>query len=379
MRSCIRIPRITLPREDYEYWAIPPIDLLKREDCEKIMARAGEHPSLLGCTVPDFSFDGEDQEPISLMQKTVCQNLCENKFERLYRGAIYVERQTSRGLRRGILAMLDLEELQLPDSPVRFTTEVDAEIIRRRALIREENLLEFPHTVLLYRDKRDKTVRALKKDLELLYEIDLPLGGGNVSGFFIPDEDAVPLMRELMSRADPFFVVADGNHSLAAAKRVWDKTKASLSEEEQRHHPARFTLAEFVNETEESVFFQPLHRLVKEIETEAFCDYFQKHIKCKREKNILYPILSGPESYCEANAVIGEFVKQNFGKTVRTPDRPRAYEDIEDTVVVAFPAVEKGELFAAAKSGKKFPAKTFCLGAVTDARYSFEGREITYD
>ncbi len=379
MKSCIRIPRVTLPRDDFETWAIPPIDRLTKGAWEELARIAGEKPSLLGCTVPDLFLDGEDEERLSLMQKFSCLHLCQNSFERLYRGAIYVERETSTGLRQGIVANLDLEAMEGRDSPVRLTSETSEEIVFRRMKVREESMLEFPHTILFYRDKRDKVVRAVGEDRELLYDFSLPLGGGNVKGYFIPDMDAIPLMRELLSRAD-FFYVADGNHSLAAAKRYWDKIKEPLSEEERENHPARFTLVEFVNEIQDGIFFCPGGRVVKEIETEAFCDFFSKKIKCRREKNLLSPEFATPESFCEAEEVIREFLKHNYGKMECTFESPRAYVNREDCAFVDFPEFGKEELFSAAKSGKKFPAKSFCFGATeTDARYSFEGREITYD
>ena len=380
MRNPIKVPRVFLPRENFDLWASPACDRFAYDRLfwENITGQAGETPSARGCILPD-AFDGEREEKIAELQKRTCAYLESGVIERLNRGMILVERTTSRGVRRGLLASLDLEELGTEkECLARFSTGTLPTLVETRKQVRKESLLEFPHTVLLYRDKRNKILRSLDEDLELLYDFELK-EFGRVAAYFVPNDDAVFVAFDLIDRADPFFLVADGNHSLAAAKAYWEEVKAPLSEEERENHPARFALVEFVNACDTSVIFEPVHRVVKEIEVEAFCDFFAKNVKCKRENNVLLPILSGVGSYQKVDEIIGEFIRQNYGRVEYRTERPALLAKDTDCVVVALPAVDKEELYAAVKSGKRFPAKTFCLGAEKDARYSLEGREITYD
>ena len=381
MRNPIRVPRVFLPRENFDLWASPACDRFpfERAFWENLTQQLGETPSARHCILPDAFSREEREEKISELQKYMCVYLESGVIERLNRGMILVERTTSHGLRRGILANIDLEEFAIgKEALIRPSTETLPVLVETRRQVRKESLLEFPHTVLLYRDKRDKILRSLDSDLELLYDFELK-GFGRVAAYFIPNEDAVFVAHDLIARADPCFLVADGNHSLAAAKAYWEELKAPLSEEERENHPARFALVEFVNAAEESVVFEPIHRVIREIEIEPFCDFFAKNVKCKRENNVLLPILSGAESYQKVDEVIEEFIRQNYGRVEYRTESPALLAKDGDCVVVALPAVDKEELYAAAKSGKRFPAKTFCLGAEKDARYSLEGREITYD
>ena len=381
MKNPVKVPRVFLPRENFDLWASPACDRspYDRLFWENITQQAGEAPSTRSCILPDAFSREECEEKLAELQKCMCVYLESGAIERLNRGMILVERVTSHGLRRGILANLDLEELGTQkDCLARFTTDTIPTLIETRVRVRKESLLEFPHTVLLYRDKRDKIMRSLDSDLELLYDVEFS-DFGRVTAYFIPNEDAVHVAHDLIARADPFFLVADGNHSLAAAKEYWEAVKAPLSAEERENHPARFALAEFVNAFEESVVFEPVHRVIREIEAESLCDFFAKNVKCKRENNVLYPILSGAESYRKVDETIEKFIRQNYGRVEYRTERPALLARDTDCVVVALPAVDKEELYAAGKSGKRFPAKTFCLGAENDARYSMEGREITYD
>lgn len=384
MKTCIRVPRVFLPRENYESWAILACDRFDhdREYWRRAVERVGIKPSALSCIVPDVYLDEDDTTLFREARENQYEYLENGKIERLNRGMILLRRETSYGLRRGILANIDLEEYS-PESDknfgIRATTETLPSLVESRMKLREASVLEFPHTVLLYRDKKDKLLRSLDDDWELLYDTQLPESGGKITAYFIPDADAAYVVHDLIARADPCFAVADGNHSLAGAKAHWEEIKKSLSPAEARNHPARFLLAEFVNVMEESVVFEPIHRLVREIEPEAFCDFFSRHIKCKREKNILFPVLSDAESYRKVDETIREFLRQNFGKLEYVSGRPSVLSQEEDCAVVALPPVGKEELYAAVKSGMRYPAKTFRLGREEDARYSLEGREISYD
>jgi len=71
------------------------------------------------------------------------------------------------------------------------------------------------------------------------------------------------------------FAVGDGNHSLASAKVHWENVKKSLSEAEVEDHPARFALVEVVNVHDDGIVFEPIHRVLFNIEPESVLNALQ--------------------------------------------------------------------------------------------------------
>jgi hypothetical protein len=74
------------------------------------------------------------------------------------------------------------------------------------------------------------------------------------------------------------FAMGDGNHSFATAKAIWEEKKKTLSPEEQINHPARFALVELVNVHDDGLVFEPIHRVVFNVDQEhlfaAMQEYF---------------------------------------------------------------------------------------------------------
>ena len=62
--------------------------------------------------------------------------------------------------------------------------------------------------------------------------------------------------------------MGDGNHSLATAKAIREEKKQSLTPEEKTNHPARFALVELVNVHDEGLTFEPIHRVLFNINPE---------------------------------------------------------------------------------------------------------------
>ncbi len=241
MKSCIRVPRLFVPKY-YEAWVSPacdaPADLWEPlSGTDALSAR--------DCILPDFLRGGGEEKQCEKLRENMYAALENGDIERIERGFLLVRRTTSRGERKGLLAAVDLEAFGEGDA-VRPMTETDPVLVRSRANERANALLEFPHTVICYRDKRDKLMRALsEEELAPLYDFRTPLCEAKAD--FIDRFLAADVAHELMRYADPCFGVLDGNHTMAAAKLHWEKVKAGLSEAEAKNHPARFTLAEFVN------------------------------------------------------------------------------------------------------------------------------------
>lgn len=349
---------------------------------ERVAREVGDAPSAFSFLLPDAYLGDEDEARAAERKEAMYSALEGGCLQRTARGLILTERETAAGTRKGILALLDLEEYS-PEgekgASARGTATLLPELVEARLAARRGTLLECPHTVLFYRDKKDKLMRSLEDEqLERLYEFDLMQGGGRLAGSFLPDYIAEDVAHELMSRADPCFAAADGNHFLAGAKAYWDEVKAGLTESERRNHPARFTLAEFVNLADDAVTLEPVHRVVREIETEAFCDWFPRNVRTRREGNVLYPLIGGAEGIAAADAAISAFLRANTGRVSYEQGDPGKLSK-GDCVVVAPGCIGKEELLAALKGGKRLPLKPFALGGENEKRYCLECREISYD
>ncbi|MBR7186489.1 MAG: DUF1015 family protein [Clostridia bacterium] len=371
-----------LPRKDFESWAVIAPDRFSRdlEYWPRVERKVGDHPSTLRFHV---SKEGE-RSALEEIRACMYAALESDSIEKLARGFIMTERTTMSGMRRGILACIDLESFTFKEgqsSPVRPAQNFDKCTVQALLAARERLPLEFPHITVLYRDKRSKIMRSLGDDLEQLYDFELMEGGGRLRGYFIPDFVAVEVAEDMHANGDPVFAVSEGIEELVAAKLYWEKLKESLNAEQCENHPSRFALAEFYNIYDEAVRLRPLHRLLADVDAEIFRDYFKRNVKCKEVGGTLTPTLRNTtEAIIKADAVITEFLKRNGGTqyhVAREELQKRANE--EDCVAVAFPPPEAEEVFAYIKSGRLLPAYTFTVGEEHEARYALEGREISYD
>lgn len=387
MKSCIRIPRVFLPRKGFEKWAVIACDqhTSDRAYWERVAREVGDAPSALSFILPEVYLGEEDEERIQAIHESMYTALEEGWLQKLERGFVLTERTTKSGTRKGILAAVDLEEYSSEKSKnalVRATEAVVPSRLPPRVAVRRGAVLEFPHAMLFYRDKRNKVMRSLEGEkLDRLYDFELMEGGGHLTGYFIPEYIAIDLAHELMQRADPCFAVADGNHSVAAAKAYWDEVKAELSESERRNHPARFMLVELVNVFDEAIALHPIHRLVKDVDKETFCDFFSRAVKCERKGSVLYPALSGADAVEKTDEAIAAYLRANGGNAdyIHGDSALMQLSEEEGNAGVFLKPIGKDDIFTTLKAGKMFPRKTFSVGEEEEKRYYLEGREISYD
>lgn len=66
------------------------------------------------------------------------------------------------------------------------------------------------------------------------------------------------------------YAAGDGNHSLASAKTHWENIKQTAKASDLATHPARYALVELVNIHDEGVIFEPIHRVVFNVDTDEF-------------------------------------------------------------------------------------------------------------
>ncbi len=388
MKSCLRIPRVFLPEEGFDKWAVIACDQFPsdRGYWEHVAHYVGEAPSTLRCILPEVYLPEAGEETYDKIRESMYEVLENGTIDKLNRGFLFVKRSTTTGVRKGIVVSVDLEQYSSErgeTSPVRSSEEIEPSRLPPLVALRRNAPLEFSRTMLFYRDKHDKLNRALEdEDLEKLYDFELMEGGGHVSAYFIPEDLSEEVIHMLRSRTEPCFAVADGHSELAAAKAYWEEIKPSLKEEERRNHPARFTLAELVNLYDSSVVFKPVHRLIKETDAEAFCDFFMKNIPCKREGKVLIPTLSDAAACIrKTDEILAQYGKANGGTVdyIQGEEELRALAKGEDCAGVVVKTLAKEDLFSALKGGRNLPKKCFSVGEPRDKRYYVECKEIGYD
>ncbi len=388
MKNCLRLPRVLIPREGFETWAVIACDQFTsdRDYWKRVERCVGDAPSTLHFILPEVYLGEDDEARIAAIRESMYAALESDALSKLTRGAVFTERTTRTGTRRGIVSCIDLECYSAEEgvsAPIRASEEVVAERLAIRIAERKNAPLEFPHAILFYHDKKDRTVRGLlREELEQLYDFDLMEGGGHLTGWFIPMDIAEVVLQMLHAKGDPVFAVADGNHSVAAAKAHWEQLKPALKREELAHHPARFMLVELVNLYDPAVVFYPIHRLVHDVETEAFCDFFMRSVRCRREGNVLVPALpAGAEGVRRTDELCERFVRESGG-AIDYVHGDRALSQLamqEGCVGIKLAAMDKNDFFPALKGGALLPKKTFSLGGAKEKRYYMEGREISYD
>lgn len=387
MKSCLRIPRILLPREGFETWAVIACDQFTsdREYWKRVERCVGDAPSTLNFILPEIFLDDDGEEYAERARTAMYSALESDVLSKLTRGLVFTERTTRSGIRRGIVVCIDLEAFSAEEgvsAPIRASERVIPDRLALRVAVRQKTPLEFPHTMVFYRDKKDRAVKSLlREELEKLYDFDLMEGGGHLTGWFVPDYIASDVVNMLHTKGDPMFAVADGNHAVAAAKQYWEELKKTLRQEELGSHPARFTLVEMVNICDPAVVFHPIHRLVKDVETEVFCDFVMRNVKCKREGNVITGLPAGIEGVRIADELCEKFVRVNGGRIdyIHGAKRLQSCAAEEDCAGILLTAMEKDDFFPALKDGALLPKKAFSLGLSKEKRYYLEGREISYD
>ena len=291
------VPELLFPREgiDLSKWAVIACDqgTQDRQYWERVRSIAGDTPSSLNLIYPEVYLEEPDKkERIAAIHRTMKHYLENDIFTLPQKMLVYIERDTPYHLsRRGLLITLDLEaydwKADTSRNPplIRPTEGTLPERLPSRMEIRHTAPLETPHILVLLDDEENALLPALaerafsKQANKLLYDTELMLGSGRVRGWKLDKEDdweflAAGLEKLAKKAAEkygmpsdttaPFlYAVGDGNHSLAAAKGVWEEYKtAHRDDSDIMNHPSRWALVELENLYDPALSFEPIHRLL---------------------------------------------------------------------------------------------------------------------
>ena len=265
---------ILLPAHaDMRRWSVIACDQFTADAgyWQAVQDTVGDAPSTLRLMLPEFYLGKCDEAAATReIQQTMRRYLDDGVFRTVPHGLVLVQRTLPGGaVRCGIVGALDLEAYDYaPDSvtPIRATEGTVASRLPARVRIRAAAALEMPHIMVFYSDPED-TIRqeAQAAAGETQYDFDLMSGGGHVRGLRIAGTKADALAARLCATgvgtdgAYPMrFAIADGNHSLAAARLCWLEKKQTLTPEQAAADPARYALVELVNLHSPAVTFEPI-------------------------------------------------------------------------------------------------------------------------
>ena len=310
---------------------------------------------------------------------------------------ILVERSTPTTPRRlGLVLAIDLEaytyELGVK-SKIRATEATILDRIPPRLKIRANAPVELPHTLLLVDDPNKTVIEALYQEIdqfEKVYDFELNQNGGHIRGYKITDTDRViEAFNKLSNPNDDslLFIVGDGNHSLATAKAHWNQIKENLPQRERLHHPARYALVEVENLYDEGLTFEPIHRILFDIED----DFYQgllPHLEGERDSYLYSNTLgqqivsmpqSAPEAYQQIQAYIDAYLQSHPHAEcdyIHGVDELIEIAKAKNGFAIVMPAMTKQDLFDYIAHDKILAKKSFSMGHANEKRYYLESKKI---
>ena len=354
--------------------------------------------SMLDMILPEYYLNGDTTGRIDNINKNIKEYALSAK--KLDKGMILTVRDTIYNRKRvGLICAIDLEDYDFTKGAKPIVRPTEATITERippRLVIRKDADVEFAHIMMFIDDDDIGIIEGLynKRDkLEKIYDFDLNMDGGHLTGYFIKDyaeiEDKFIKLsskeRMLKKYGEEFpFVLAvgDGNHSLATAKTHWENIKKTLKDGE--YHPARYALCEVVNIYDEGIIFEPIHRLIKGVNREEFIAGYNKITHGTETlyygKEIQY---NGSVSVADAikltDAYIADYIAKNGGEVdyIHGDSEVKGFVDKDgSSVAVIFDKINKSDLFGYVVNKGNLPKKTFSMGEAREKRYYLEGRKI---
>ena len=412
---------ILLPNKDVdmEKWAVVACDQFTSEPeyWERVEKTVGDAPSTLRLILPEANLKAPNvDEFIADINASMSKYLEEGIFETLKDSLIYIERGQSDGkIRHGLIGMVDLDQYDFtPGSGalIRATEGTVLDRIPPRARVRRNAPIELPHVMLLI-DDPDKTVieplTAAADGMEKVYDFDLMENGGHITGFKLSASQIDAVADALMGLttveamkskygvsgvAPLLFAVGDGNHSLATAKACYEEQKKGKTPEEYLALPARYALVEVVNNHDDALQFEPIHRVLFGVKPEHLMAELKKfypdcyegqgegHVFAYNyEGKAGFITIPHPEKQlCVASVqtFLDKYLKE-FGGEVDYIHGDEVVDELGSKAGnfgIKLPAMGKEQLFKTVMADGVLPRKTFSMGHAQDKRYYIEARKI---
>ncbi|MBQ1351864.1 MAG: DUF1015 domain-containing protein [Oscillospiraceae bacterium] len=409
-----------LPKDaDMTRWSVVACDQFtsQPEYWERVEQFVGDAPSTLYLILPESRLGTpRETESVREINQTMKQYLQEGVFQTLEQSLIYVERQQANGkIRCGIVGVVDLEHYDYRPGATSLIRATEGTVLSRippRVAVRKDAPLETSHIMLLIDDPMKTAIEAIGAqtgEMELLYQFELMENGGSISGWRVTKAQEEQLAAALAALADPtataqkyqmekvpplLFAVGDGNHSLATAKENYERKKRVTPKKQWETLPARFAMAEVVNLHDDSLEFEPIHRVVFDVSPEDLVNKllqwykgaFQgegeghqiRYVYGETEGVITVP---SPKAKLEVGTLqnfLDGYIKTYGGKVdyIHGADVTRELARQAGNIGFILPAMAKSQLFPTVMTEGVLPRKTFSMGEAWDKRYYLECRKI---
>ncbi len=435
----IGIPQVLLPKKgiDPTKWAIVACDQFTSEPeyWKEVEQLVGDEPSTLHLIYPELYLNEADPDRRIASIRNKMDEYLELGVFSPYEGIAYVERDAAGKTRKGLVLCVDLDRYDYhagSSSLIRASEGTILERIPPRMRIREGAGLELPHIMILIDDPQDTVVGPLtqsKDILQGLYDFELMKKSGRLRGYLVDDPELERGVEEALENlAAPqnfarhydlpedtpvlLFAMGDGNHSLATAKAIWEKVKESAPDQQAvRDDPRRFALAEIVNVHDEALVFEPIHRVLFELDTDRdllkemeahysgrfgfsvadSLDEMKKQVDAQSGAHKIGVIRSGGYGIIEisnpdSNLPVGSL--QLFLDKFIDDGGAEEIDYVHGTSVVDklgrvsgnmgfyLPAMDKNDLFKTVILDGALPRKTFSMGEAEEKRFYMECRKL---
>lgn len=426
----IGVPEVLLPREGvaHDKWAVVACDQYTSEPeyWEEVKALVGDAPSTLNLIFPEVYLAEADRDArIERINAEMKRYLAEDVLE-AKEGFVYVERTAAGKLRRGLMVALDLEAYDFTAGSTSLVRATEGTIVDRlppRIHVRKGAPIELPHIMVLVDDPEDTVIGPLaraKDDFEKVYDFDLMMNGGHLAGYRVTNADAEAKVVAALERlAEPkryaerygldegapvlLYAMGDGNHSLATAKAIWDEVRSDAAPDD----PRRYALVELVNVHDESLVFEPIHRVLFDVDPSfdivgALSVYAGVEVTpvddleamtkaVDEDAQRIGIIVAGGYAVGDITAPKGNLAVgtlQPFLNELAEAKRFREVDYVHGTEATDrlgkkpgnlgffLPGMDKSELFKSVALDGALPRKTFSMGEADEKRFYMDARRL---
>lgn len=411
---------ILLPQNcDLTKWSVVACDQYtsQQDYWERVAQTVGDAPSALKLILPESQLeDGHFEEHIADINRTMDEYLDQGLFRTLPNALLYVERWLdNKKLRRGLMGVVDLECYDYNAGSSSLIRATEGTVITRlppRVAVRRNASLELPHIMVLVDDPDKQLIEHLTYEtdrMEEVYDFDLMERGGHITGYLLPEDLQADVCEILNTLARPhdfarkydakgkpvlLFAIGDGNHSLAAAKAAYEEKKQNTPQEQWADLPSRYALVELVNLHDESLEFEPIHRVCFDVDADELMKDFLAaypgaHYGDGDGHTITYVFDTevGKITIPKPTAQLPVGTLQEFlDQWMQTHSGRIDYVHGDDVtwelgrkpgnIGFLLPAMGKDELFKTVIFDGALPRKTFSMGEAHDKRFYLEARKI---
>jgi len=408
--NIIKPMNLLLPSKtvDLYRWSIIACDQFSNNEkfWDKVFNTVINSPSSYFVTLPEVYLREDNSNIISMINEKMKEYLSTGVLRDIGSCFVLVDRKTKySNSRRGLVMCVDLEQFSfIPEdkSLIRSGEKIVMDKIPPRLQIRSNAEIEMSHVMLFFDDRKENIIEKLyqnKDSMEVLYDTDLNMDGGHVTGYKVTDTASViesfnklldpEYLKETFGTDDKIlFAVGDGNHSLATAKAHWLRVKQKLTPEQRENHPARYALVEAININDKGLSIHPIHRVVYNADEKLVNGLTSLYTGEGNRTTLIFNgnkyVVNLPSSTPDAVRLVQDYIDQYLENNPKAKgDYIHGFQNLLETcrlrpnsVGVLMPKMEKEDIFPYILNKGLLPKKTFSTGEAEEKRYYMEAKKL---